>query len=127
MNFQDFLKWGGIALIGVGILGVILPGGKLIGNNWYFTSAENWGHLIAGSILLFVWHFDSSALNRKTIFATVAVAFYFVLAGFLVRDLTSPNYYNVANFEYPWDELLHLVFVIWPIWIIWREKRRAQF
>ncbi|MBI2055247.1 MAG: hypothetical protein HYT39_04130 [Candidatus Sungbacteria bacterium] len=125
MTFSQFLKWGGVALIGIAILGAILPGGKLFGNSWNFTSAENWGHFMAGAILLIAWYLDFPWLNKKLAYLVALTAFYFVLAGFLVRDLTPLNYYNIANFEYPWDELLHLVFVIWPAYVIQREKRSS--
>ena len=101
-----------------------MPGGKILGNSWYFTSAENWGHFIAGALLLTGWYFGSPWLWRKLIIATMLAAFYFVLTGFLVRDLMPLNYYNIANFEYPWDELPHAVFVVWPLWALWQEKKR---
>lgn len=123
MTSHQFLKWGGAALIVIAILGTSLPGGKLFGNQWYFTPSENWGHFIAGAFLLIAWYLNFPWLNRKLAYLIFGAALYFTLTGFLVRDLMPPNYYSVANFEYPWDELLHLVFVIWPAYIIWREKR----
>lgn len=122
MNPKQFLQVGGVVLLLLGIVGYLLPGGRIIGDVWYLTPGENLAHTVLG-IAAIAAAFVLPAMYQKWLVIVVGVlALYFSAAGFLVRAVPPLNYYGLANLENPYDNLLHLVVGAWALWAAMGKK-----
>ena len=131
MNPKQFLTIGGVILLLLGIVGLVLPGGQLLGNSWYLTTGENVAHLVLGGVALaavFVPGLTSAlAPYYKYIVLLVGVvALFFGLYGFLVASVPPLNTFGLANLENPYDNILHLVVGAWAFWAGLQKEGTAQ-
>lgn len=122
---------GGYVLLALGILGLILPGGKILGDSWYLTAGENVAHLFLGFVALAGVYIPglNTALEPyyKPIVVLVGIiALFFGLYGFLVAGNPALNTFGVANLENPFDNLLHLVVGVWALWAAFGKGMVAQ-
>ncbi|MBI4185494.1 hypothetical protein HY524_00400 [Candidatus Berkelbacteria bacterium] len=115
MNPKQFLLWGGIVLLLVGILGFIgilgpMETDSLFGSTWWFDNGENWAHTILG-IVAIVASMSLSAEMQKTL--TMAVGFLALFFG--LYNFVSTTFMG-ANLESPMDLILHLAVAGWALW-----------
>lgn len=122
MNPKQFLTWGGIILVLVGVLGfvgVIGPSAEksIFGSNWWFDNAENWAHLIIGVVgLIAAFAFPASA--QKPLVMLLGII------GVLVGIFSIFNQkLGGANLENPADTILHIVVGAWALWASMGKKK----
>src|SRR3989304_6744485 len=113
MNPKQFLTWGGIILVLLGIYGFF--DADVQGSAFYLDAGENWAHLILGVVAIIAARSLSESAQRSLTLLVGVVAIVFAIWGVLVRGNPEPNL-GVANLENPWDNLLHLVVGIWALW-----------
>ena len=113
---NGFLKIGGIVLLVLGILGFLLPEGKLLGDAFYLDFAENAAHTVLGIVALLAAYAIPMNAQRALVWVVGAVALLFAVWGFMVAGNEAPNWYGITNLENPLDNLLHLAVAIWAIW-----------
>lgn len=112
MNPKQFLTWGGVILILLGIYGFF----DKDAGAWYFDNGENWAHLVLGIVAVVAARSLSESAQRSLTLIVGVVAILFAIWGFFLRDVAAPNFYGLANLENPLDNLLHLVVGIWALW-----------
>ena len=111
---KGFLKYGGIVLLLVGILGFVgvigpTPDRGLFGSAWNFSPVENWAHTILGIVALIAVHALKQEGQQKNLVYLVGVVallvgiigFFSTLGGIL---------------ENPLDNILHIIVAIWAFW-----------
>ena len=123
---NGFLKVGGVILLVVGILGFILPGGRLIGTSWYFDFAENVVHTVLGIVALVAAYSLPEGAQRGLVWIVGVVALVFTVWGYLVAGNPAPNWYGITNLENPLDNILHLVVGVWAVWAASRKGSVAM-
>ena len=115
MNPKAFLKWGGLVLLVLGVLGFVWPDPQLY-PTFYLDDAENWAHLILGLVALAAASWMTSRQSQKWLVGLVGlIALYFGVWGFVVSGGQEPNYAGVANLE-TLDNIVHLVVAVWALW-----------
>lgn len=116
MNPKQFLLWGGIILLVVGILGYIKS--DFLGFlGFEFDSGENFAHTLLGIVALAAYLWLPAMAQKWLVVLVGLLGLYFTVAGYLVRDDASGmNYFGLANLENPADNLLHLVVGLWALW-----------
>ena len=119
---NGFLKVGGIVLLVLGILGFILPGGRVLGDAFYLDFAENVAHTVLGIVALIAAYAISQGAQKGLVLIVGIVALVFAVWGFLVAGNAAPNWYGIANLENPLDNLLHLAVGIWAVWAASRKS-----
>lgn len=124
MSSKQFLLGAGGFLLFLGMLGYVLPGGQLLGANWFLTNGENIVHLVFGVIALAAIYILDLKMQRTLVQIIAIVALFFAVFGFMVRDVPPLNTFLVANLENPYDNLLHLALGLWGVYsgFIWKEK-----
>jgi len=124
MNIKQFLLGCGGFLLLFGMLGYVLPDGKLLGANWFLTNGENVVHLIFGVLALAAAYVFDAKMQKTLVQIMAIVLVFFAVFGFMVRDVPPLNTFLVANLENPYDNILHLVLGIWGVYIgfVSREK-----
>ena len=122
---NGFLKVGGIVLIVLGVLGYLLPEGRLLGDSFYLDNAENIAHLVLGVVALVAVYTVPESAQRGLVWVVGLVALLFAVWGFMVAGEPAPNWYGIANLENPLDNLLHLVVAVWAIWAAARKNSLA--
>jgi hypothetical protein len=115
MNSKQFLMWGGVVLLLVGILGFIgvigpTPDKSLFGDFWWFDNGENWAHTILGIVAIIASMSLGAAAQKSLTMVVGVVALFFGLYNFFNTD-----FYG-ANLESPADLILHLVVAGWALW-----------
>ena len=115
MNPKAFLKWGGIILVVVGILGFIgilgpMAEDSIFGQTWWFDNGENWAHLILGIVGLVAVYAFPASIQRPLVMLLGIVG---VLVG-LYSAVISTNFLG-ANLENPADTILHIVVGLWAL------------
>lgn len=118
MNVKQFLTWGGVILVLVGVLGfvgVIGPtaADSIFGENWYFDNTENVIHTVLGVAALGLVTLKLEALQRPVTLLVGLAALFFGIYNFFLSD-EMPNIGN-ANLESPADLVLHLVVGVWAL------------
>lgn len=115
MNPKQFLLWGGLILVLLGILGMVGVIGptatdSVFGSSWWFDSAENWTHLVLGVVAILA-SFVLPMMWQK--YLTLLVGAIGILVG--LYNFTSTTL-GGANLESPADLILHLVVGAWALW-----------
>jgi hypothetical protein len=125
----SFLRYGGIVLLALGIIGFLgLPGQSFFA----LTTGENIAHVALGIVGLGAGYgIQSVGLHRLLTVVVFATALIFGLWGFVLMaggaftppaTFASPNFYGLANLENPADNLLHLFVAVWSGFTLWRER-----
>lgn len=112
MSPKQFLLWGGIILVVLGILGFL---NFRLGGALYFDAGENWTHTILGIVAIAAAYRLGESAQRSLVWIVAVVALFFGIWGFVVAGRPAPNFYGLTNLENPIDNLLHLVVGIWAI------------
>lgn len=124
MNVKQFLQWGGIILVVVGILGFFLIGPtaerSIFGPAWWFSNGENWAHLVIGIVALIAAYAAPANVQKGLVWVVGIVALLVGIWGFFL-GADAPNFYG-ANLENPADNILHLVIGIWAIWAAYKTR-----
>lgn len=125
MNAKQFLTWGGIILVLVGILGfvgVIGPtaADSIFGKNWYFDNYENVIHTVLGVVALGLVGFKLESLYKPITLLVGLTALFFGIWNFFLPG-TMPNI-GSANLESPADLILHLVVGVWALSAYFMDK-----
>ena len=130
-NSTGFLRYGGIVLLLVGIVGVLG-----VFNNFAFFSldtGENIAHLALGVVGAGAGFFIAShSLHRLLTIVVFVTAVVFTVWGLILPDggaltngaFAKPNFYGLANLESPADSILHLVVAAWAGLALWMEGRQ---
>lgn len=126
MNPKQFLVWGGVILVVVGILGfvgVIGPTAEssIFGAAWWFNNAENWAHLVLGIVALIAAYFLPMASHKPLVMVVGIIA---LIAG--LWSLFISTSFLGANLENPADTILHLVIGVWAFWAAMRKEENAM-
>ena len=120
MNAKQFLQWGGIILVVVGILGFFLIGptaeGSIFGEAWWFDSAENWAHLVIGIVALIAAYSKSGEAQRWVTWIVGIVALLVGVWGFVQPVLLGANLETL-------DHILHLVIGVWACWAAYKTPK----
>lgn len=115
MNSKQFLQFGGIILVLVGILGIVGVIGptadkSIFSTNWWFDNGENWAHLIIGVVGLIAAYAFPANIQRPLVMLLGILALVIgVYSIFKSRFLGS-------NLENPADTLLHIAIGVWALW-----------
>jgi hypothetical protein len=114
MTAKLFLFLAGIALIGLGILGMIgllgpTPIDSYFGQTWWFDFFENWSYLIGG-IVAVVGAVILPVAGQKTL----AVFFGVIGVAVGLYSMFNPSLFG-ANFEKPADTILATVVGLWGL------------
>ena len=110
MNPKQFLTWGGVILLLLGIIGFLAP--RIGGDALYFDAGENWAHTILGIVALLAARSLSESAQRTLVYLVGIIAIVFAVWGFINRANPAPNL-GFTNLENPLDNLVHLVVGIW--------------
>lgn len=103
----------GLFFLGLGFLGYLLPEGRLLGQPFgqgpafILTRNENLSYIVIGLVLL-ISRFLSLRVEKRLVFLVGFLGLYLAFHGFLLRDNRFPNFYGLANFEPPLDQILLL-------------------
>jgi len=119
MNPKQFLLWGGVILVVLGLAGLFFLGpdaqSSLLGEFFWLDNTENLAHLLFGVVALAAYYFVKEPLQIKWLTMAVGVvAIIVALLGFINAGGVVPNT-AVTNLENPADNILHLVVGIWAI------------
>jgi hypothetical protein len=112
MTSKQFLLYGGVVLLLLGIIGFILPNGELLGKALYFDSGENWAHTILGIVAIVASYVLGASAQRSLVAIVGVVALFFGIWGFIVAGKAAPNFYGVTNLEFL-DNIVHLAVAVW--------------
>ncbi len=110
MNSKQFLMWGGVVLLALGIIGFIAP--NLLGKSLSFDNAENYAHTILGIVAIAAAYVLTAATQRTLVGIVGIVALFFGIWGFVVGARAAPNFYGVTNLEFL-DNIVHLAVAAW--------------
>ena len=115
MNSKQFLMWGGVVLLLVGILGFIgvigpTPDKSIFGSTWWFDNGENWAHTILGIVAIIASMSLAESAQKMLTMAVGVLALFFGLYNFF-----STSFYG-SSLESPADLILHLGVAAWALW-----------
>lgn len=122
MNSKQFLMWGGVTLLALGVIGFIAP--NLLDKTLYFDSAENYAHTILGIVAIAAAYVLTASTQRTLVGIVGIVALFFGIWGFVVSGRAAPNFYGVTNLEFL-DNIVHLVVAVWAYLAMRGDKRMA--
>lgn len=123
MNSKQFLLWGGVVLVVVGVLGYIgiigpTPERSLFGANWWFDNNENIAHTVLGVVGVAASFYLASQWQKWLTFLLGVVG---IVVG-LYSAVVGPTLLG-ANLENPADTVLHLVVGGWALYAsVWTDK-----
>lgn len=110
MNPKQFLMWGGVVLLVLGVIGFIAP--NLLGKTLYFDSGENWVHTVLGIVAIVASYALGASAQRSLTGIVAIVTLFFGVWGFVVYSRTAPNFYGYTNLEFL-DNIVHLAVAVW--------------
>lgn len=119
MNPRQFLLWGGIILLALGVLGLFLmgptPQQSILGEFFWLDTTENIAHLLFGAIAIgaYFWLKDSSLVKYLVILVGIVAAIAAIF-GFVNVNSEVPNV-AISNMENPADNILHAVVAVWAL------------
>jgi len=116
MNPKQFLQFGGVILVVLGVVG-LLPVFTRENTPWfYLDTGENVAHIGLGVVAIAAAYLLTDPAMQKWLVAIVGVvALFFGIYGFVVSGQPAPNTFGLANLESPADNLLHLVVGAWAL------------
>ena len=125
MNPKQFLQWGGLILVLVGVLGFFLIGptaeDSIFGAAWWFDNPENWAHLVLGVVgLLAAFTFPANVQKPLVLVLGVVGVLVGLYSGFV------DTMFLRANLENPADTLLHIVVGAWALWAGMKKQEMAS-
>ncbi len=123
MNSKQFLMWGGVTLLALGVIGFIAP--NLLDKTLYFDSAENYAHTILGIVAIAAAYVLTASTQRTLVGIVGIVALFFGIWGFVVGGRAAPNFYGVTNLEFL-DNIVHLVVAVWAYLAMRGDKSMAM-
>lgn len=123
MNSKQFLMWGGVVLLALGVIGFIAP--DLLGKTLYFDSAENYAHTILGIVAIAAAYVLTASTQRTLVGIVGIVTLFFGIWGFVVGGRAAPNFYGVTNLEFL-DNIVHLVIAVWAYLAMRGDKSMAM-
>lgn len=112
MTSKQFLLYGGVVLLLLGVIGFILPNGELLGKTLYFDSGENYAHTLLGVVAIAAAYVLGASAQRSLVAIVGIVALFFGVWGFVVGSRAAPNFYGVTNLEFL-DNIFHLAVAVW--------------
>lgn len=112
MTSKQFLLYGGVVLLLLGVIGFILPNGELLGKNLYFDSGENYAHTLLGIVAIAASYVLGASAQRSLVGIVGIVALFFGVWGFVVGSKAAPNFYGVTNLEFL-DNIVNLAVALW--------------
>ena len=117
MNPKQFLQFGGVILVVLGVVG-LLPVFTKENTPWfYLDTGENVAHIGLGVVAIAAAYLLTDPAMQKWLVAVVGVvALFFGIYGFVVSGQPAPNTFGLANLESPADNLLHLVVGAWALY-----------
>lgn len=126
MNPKQFLMIGGVVLLLLGLLGFVLPEGKILGDAWFLTMGENMAHLVLGAVALLAIYTLEAEMQKWLVIVVGAVALFFGLYGFMLPAYPPLNTFGLANLETPYDNVLHLAVGAWAFYAAFADKMMAS-
>lgn len=117
MNPKQFLQFGGVILVVLGVVG-LLPVFTKENTPWfYLDTGENVAHIVLGVVAIAAAYLLTDPNLQKWLVAVVGVvALFFGVYGFIVAGAAEPNTFGISNLESPADNLLHLVVGAWALY-----------
>lgn len=117
MTPKQFLLYGGIILVVLGVLGMVGLGptsdASVLNGFFWLDQTENMLHLLFGVVALGAYFLLKDEKLIKWLVALVGViALIATIVGFLNAGDPAPNA-GITNLENPADNILHLVVAIW--------------
>ena len=117
---SGFLRYGGIVLLLVGVVGVL----GIFNSLSFFSldTGENIAHLGLGIVGVGAgFGLKNAGIHRLLTTVVFATAVIFMVWGLILPDggalangaFAKPNFYGLANLESPADSILHLVVAAW--------------
>jgi len=125
MNSKQFLLWGGVVLLALGIIGFIEGSGKLLGDTLWFDNAENYAHTLLGTVAIAAAYVLTASTQRTLVGIVGIVTLFFGIWGFVVGGRAAPNFYGVTNLEFL-DNIVHLVVAVWAYLAMRGDKSMAM-
>jgi hypothetical protein len=123
MNPKQFLLVGGVVLLLLGVLGLVLPGGQLLGTDWYLTMGENVAHLVLGVVAVAASFVLDAKMQKMLTTVVGVVALFFGVYGFMVAGVPALNTFGLANLETPYDNVLHLAVGAWAFYAAYASDK----
>lgn len=123
MNSKQFLLWGGVVLVVIGVLGYIgiigpTENQSIFGSGWWFDNNENVAHTVLGVVAVAASYYLASQWQKWLVFLVGALG---VVVG-LYSAVVGPTLLG-ANLENPLDTVLHLVVGAWALYAsVWTDK-----
>ncbi len=121
MTPRQFLLWGGVILVALGVLGLFVLGPtasqSMLGNFFWLDSTENVAHLLFGVVALVAYYaLKDASMVRWLVILVGVVALVAAAAGFMNAGSAMPNV-GITNLESPADNILHLVVAAWAFYV----------
>lgn len=120
---KNFLQFGGIAFLVIGVagyLGIIGPTQGLLGSFWQFSSRESLLHLLLGAGGVAAAYMIPKAQTLRTVVGAVTgIALLRVLMSFFPSLAPAFVFTNVANTA---DTILYLVVALWGFAVYYHRK-----
>ena len=130
-NSTGFLRYGGIVLLLVGVVGWI---GIFNGVNFFSLDyGENIAHTVLGIVGIAVgFGIKNASLHRLLTWVLLITAAFFTIVGLFLPSggtlagstWSNPNFLGLANLENPADSVLHLVVAAWAALALWMERKQ---
>jgi hypothetical protein len=115
LNPKQFLLFGGVVLLLVGVLGFLgilgpTADDSIFGEMWWFDNAENWAHTVLGVVAILAAFIAPASMQRPLVMLVGGLALLVGIYNFFSTKLIG------ANLESPADLILHLVVGAWALY-----------
>jgi len=107
-------------LLLLGIIGYLKP--DLAGPMLNFDMVENVTHTLLGILALVLAPLPLGSLKKWVVVAMGIMALFFGIAGFLLADFPSPNFFGITNLEHPIQNVLNIVIGLWALLAVSMNK-----